>query len=137
MASDLWGSLLRESSKRFRYPDSVCILLGDSECGKTKLVEKLCSTTNGKNNINASSSSSSSTNDDGISKEIMSYNYFEIDEALANSEVPSKVGIWSIGDKCFHGALETIIRPNKSKTDRVRCHFIYQHYIYIHQLITV
>ena len=117
MASDLWGSLLRESSKRFRYPDSVCVLLGDSECGKTKLVEKLCSTNaNGKNNNNNASSSSS----EGISKEIMSYNYFEIDETLANSEVPSKVGIWSVGDKCFHGALETIIRPTKSKIERVR-----------------
>lgn len=118
-SNDLWGSLLRESSKRLRYPDSICIVLGDSECGKTKIVEKLCSTsTNGKN-ANVSSSSS-----ENASREIMSYNYFEIDEVLANSEVPSKVGIWSIGGKCFNGALETIVRSNKIKTERVRLFII-------------
>ena len=112
MANDLWSSLLKESSKRFKYPDATCILLGDVDCGKTKLVENLCSSSNSKDKLQ------SSTSDSNV-KEILSYSFFEVDESMATAETPSRIGVWSINDKCFDQALHTAVRPSKSKSEKV------------------
>ena len=108
MSCDLWTSLLRESSKRSKYHnDSICIFLGDSDCGKTKLIDTLCTN----NNVKDSSAN------EYVSKEILSYNYFDIEDN-SSLDIPSKLGIWSISDKCFNHALETVVNP--TKTNKVK-----------------
>jgi hypothetical protein len=74
--------------------------VGDSSCGKNKLLEKICGST-----------------DAEYVKEIISYNYLEVDEGIPDS---SKVNIWSIGDKCFDLAFETIIHPEKNDKVLIR-----------------
>jgi GTPase SAR1 family protein len=101
--TDLWSSLLRESSKRSNYPEGTVLFLGDSYCGKTKLVEQLC--THDSKDIHSQS--------EYVAKEILSYNFFEIDESFSNSDISSKIGIWSIGDKCFDHAIEMVINAVK------------------------
>ena len=105
---NLWSSLLRESSKKTKYSDALTVFLGNSDCGKTKLVDKLCAHPSKENNVDV----------EYVSKEIVSYNFFETDESLSDTDLHSKVGIWSISDKCFDNALNTVVTP--ANTDRVR-----------------
>ena len=106
MSCELWSALLRESSKRSKYhDDSICVFLGDSNCGKSNLIDRLCATNKLKD--------SNPTSPEYVSKEILSYNYFEIDDG-PSLDIPSKLGIWSISDKCFDRALETVIDPIKT-----------------------
>jgi hypothetical protein len=115
MSSNLWSSLLQESSKRTKHPDSIAIFLGDSECGKTKLVERLC----------ISDNKELLSNSEYVSKEIMSYNFLDIDDAFTSGEMPSKVGIWSISDKCFDNAIETVTKLSKSEKVSIICSVLY------------
>ena len=106
MPHELWSSLLRESSKRTKGIEGVCVFVGDSGCGKSHLIEKLC--------VQETKNQTSITR---VDKEIISYNTFEIDEAISNVEVSPRVGVWSFSDKCFNNALDIVVLP---QTEKVR-----------------
>lgn len=91
--SNLWVSLLRESSKRAQIPESTCILLGDKESGKRTLMERLC------NNV------CKTEHDD-----ILSYNYFDVEEGAF--EFTSKINMWSFGESIFDKSIEILGNSN-------------------------
>lgn len=39
---NLWSSVLQESSKRTKYPVGSVLFVGDANCGRTSLINKLC-----------------------------------------------------------------------------------------------
>lgn len=45
--TNIWESLLKESSKRVHLPDGAVLFFGGAGCGKTSLVNKLCEDSNG------------------------------------------------------------------------------------------
>ena len=45
--TNIWESLLKESSKRVQLPDGSVLFFGSAGCGKTALVNKLCEDSNG------------------------------------------------------------------------------------------
>ena len=57
----LWENLLKESSKRIKQLEGTIVIIGDSGCGKTKLLQSMCPTSTEK-----------------LPNEIISYNFFNI-----------------------------------------------------------
>ncbi len=43
MSSNIWESLLKESAKRVHLPEGTVLFLGNSGCGKSDLVRRICS----------------------------------------------------------------------------------------------
>lgn len=105
---NLWSTLLKESSKRFKAPEATCVFLGDTGIGKSSLVQR----------IGGSSNFDSGSNGRIIS-DILSYAFIDVDEGILNSESVSRINLWSIGDKTFEGCLENVVKPGKS-SERVR-----------------
>lgn len=104
----LWSNLLKESSKRVRLEDSCCIFVGDVGCGKSRLTEKLCFRENSKEQL---------LDTNGYqNKEVISYNYFDVEEGISNSELASKVNLWSISNKSFDNSMETVSFPSPIDT---------------------
>jgi GTPase SAR1 family protein len=66
---NLWASLLRESSKRSHYyPDSKVFLFGESQAGKSSLLQKISS--NYSSNPSVRNSNSSFNNNDDSNSEV-------------------------------------------------------------------
>ena len=106
---NLWSTLLKESSKRFKAPEATCVFLGDTGIGKSSLVQR----------IGGSSNFDSGSNGRIIS-DILSYAFIDVDEGILNSESVSRINLWSIGDKTFEGCLENVVKPGKSSERVIR-----------------
>lgn len=104
--TNLWAEILRESSKRSKYPPSTIIFAGDVGCGKTSLVDKLCSENGSTIQAEKSAAKSSSR------MEILSYNYFNVDDGSIDSESALRVNLWSVSNNTFENAFEVIYRPS-------------------------
>lgn len=106
-AINLWSTLLKESSKRVKAPDSVCIIFGDHDSGKSSLLNKL----GGDSTLGGERNSSTV-------RDIISYTYIDVDEEFLDSDSVSRINLWSISDKTFAGCIENVIKPGES--ERVR-----------------
>ena len=100
---NLWSTLLKESSKRFKAPEATCIFLGDTDIGKSTLLNKIGGSTvepdaNGR-----------------MIKDIISYAFIDVDEGILDSESVSRINLWSISNKTFEGCIENVVRPGKSE----------------------
>ena len=105
---NLWSTLLKESSKRFKAPEATCVFFGDSGIGKSSLVQKIGGSSNFDNGGYGRTIS-----------DILSYAFIDIDEGILNSESVPRINLWSISDKTFEGCLENVVKPGKS-SERVR-----------------
>jgi dynein light intermediate chain 1 len=103
---NLWSSLLKESSKQSRKVDAFCVFLGDGGCGKSKVTDTLCKSSNGDAKENIGSDQK---------QEIVSFNYFDVEEGLADTIIASRVSIWSLSDNVYENLLETILEPTSTE----------------------
>ena len=96
----LWSSLLRESSKKFKVPQAACVVIGDVDVGKRKLVDNMC-------NSNKLSNNQLNMNANDIKTDIVSYNYLDYEEYDNDTSV-SKIHIWTLGLQTFDKAFEPV-----------------------------
>lgn len=101
---NLWGALLRESSKRSKYPASVCVLLGDAACDKSQVTGRLCA--------------GSGEEQPQTSPSILAYDYFSVEDV--ESESPLRVNMWTLHDTTFDGAFDAIYRPVEANESPAR-----------------
>lgn len=101
-SENLWSTLLRECSKRSRFADAHCIFVGESMCGKSALVDKIC---HEDQNLIALHSPN----------EFVGYDYFDVEEGLSDSDLASKINVWSLNENFFENPLETFIQPSKNE----------------------
>ena len=105
-ATNLWETLLRESSKRSKLPEGTVLFFGNMGCGKNVLLEKFCS-------------SNLDTKTSGIGRgkaEVISYNFFnaaDADDGPVDQESVSRVSVWSFNNQTFGGALDIVLNPTK------------------------
>jgi GTPase SAR1 family protein len=103
--ANLWSSLLKESSKRSKLPEATCIFVGDQNVGKNATIEKICAQTENKDLV-------------GRIKDIISYNFIDLDEGSSDAESVTRINVWSFSSKTFDGCFEHVISPKI--IDRVR-----------------
>jgi len=103
----LWSSLLRESSKKFKVPQAACVVIGDVDVGKSKLVDNMC-------NSNKLSNNQLNMNANDINTDIVSYNYLDYEEYDNDTSV-SKIHIWTLGLQTFDKAFEILLNPKKNE----------------------
>lgn len=99
--SNLWETILRDSTKRSRLPEGTILFIGESCSGKNELVEKLTS-------VDSKQSNRSKT-------EILSYCFFHAtdpDEGPVDIETATRINLWSLGDQAF-GASDLVLDPTK------------------------
>eukprot|EP01038_Epipyxis_sp_PR26KG_P005039 gene5039-7030_t len=106
--NNLWSDLLRDSSKRSQNPEATCLFLGDASCGKVELIEKICSMTN---------RNQSDQNLNENTKEILTFNYFEVDDGLLEST--SRINIYVVGDQLFRFTPELLVNATANRNDRL------------------
>lgn len=97
---NLWSNLLKESLKHAQIPAGSCVFVGNSLCGKNLLVDKICA------------SPVVAEEEEDLSKEVVSYDHFEVEEGLETN-----INIWSFGEEIFDNASE--ILKHSHKTDKV------------------
>lgn len=123
---NLWTSLLRESSKRSKVlTDSKVLIVGDPECGKSSLLEKLCTTSN---TLTPNSSSSMLNNDNSLlsmangmhknfPKTFVDYNFLEVDESLildgGENVTTTPINVWSFDPQSYGGQFDFANGLNK------------------------
>ena len=100
---NLWSTFLRESSKRTQNQESTCIFVGDEHCGKRQLASVLCGL---------------DTDKERVTNNIVSYNYFDIDDK--DLEMTTRVNTWLFQKNIFESANE--ILKSTYKTDKVSSH---------------
>lgn len=101
---NLWSSLLKESSKRFKAPEATCVFLGDIDIGKKTLLKKIVG--------------NSTIDDDGadrVIKDIVSYTFIDVEEGMLDSDSLSRINLWSISNRTFEGCLDQVIQSGKSE----------------------
>lgn len=101
---NLWSSLLKESSKRFKAPEATCVFLGDIDIGKKTLLKKIVG--------------NSTIDDDGsdrVIKDILSYTFIDVEEGILDSDSLSRINLWSISNRTFEGCLDHVIQSGKSE----------------------
>ena len=103
---NLWSTLLKESSKRFKAPEATCVFLGNANIGKRSLLSKI-----------GECPAFEADGNGRVIKDISSYTYMDVDEGLLDSDSLSRINLWSVSEKTFEGCIEKVIRPKKS--DRV------------------
>jgi predicted ATPase len=103
-SANLWSSLLKESSKRSKLPDSTCVFVGDKSVGKNAIIEKICAQTE-------------STDAVGRIKDLISYNYIDLDDGSSDAELMARINVWSFSSRTFNDCFEHVLRPKKG--DRV------------------
>ena len=101
----LWSSLLRESSKKFKVPQAACVVIGDVDVGKRKLVDNMC-------NSNKLSNNQQNMTTNNIKTDIVSYNYLDYEEYDNDTSV-SKIHMWTLGLQTFDKAFEILVSPKK------------------------
>ena len=101
-SQNLWSTLLRESSKRFKAPEATCIFCGDRGIGKSSLVSMI----GGNSNYDVDGNG-------GIIKDIISYAFLDVDEGVLDSDSVSKINVWSINNKTFDNCMQNVIKPDK------------------------
>jgi Dynein light intermediate chain (DLIC) len=109
---NLWSTLLKESSKRFKAPEATCIFLGDIDVGKNTLLNKIVG--------------SSAYEVDGTgryTKEIISYSFIDVDEGLLDSDSLSRINMWSISNRTFESSIDLIAKSDKAHRVRISYEF--------------
>ena len=99
---NLWSTLLKESSKRFKAPEATCVFLGNANIGKRTLMAKIgeCPGFDLESNSR-------------VIKDIVSYTYMDVDEGLLDSDSLSRINLWSVSDKNFEDCIDKVIKPRK------------------------
>lgn len=110
MTAELWTTLLRESSKRCAASHAACIVLGDTDVGKSTLLGKITSnstheSTSGKETSNGQFGTNHKV------KDVFSYGYLDVEEGFLDSSSTSRVNFWGISNATFGGCIETVVRP--------------------------
>ena len=99
----LWTSILRESSKKSQTPESTCIIVGNADSGKKSLIGEICKKQGMiENRVDR--------------KDIMSYNYFDVEEGELESA--ARVNVWSFDHHMFGNAFEIVGSYNFSEKVR-------------------
>lgn len=110
---NLWSTLLKESSKRFKAPEATCVFLGNANIGKRTLMGKIGECPG----FDLESSR--------VIKDIVSYTYMDVDEGLLDSDSLSRINLWSVSDKNFEDCIDKVIKSRKLErvgvTIRIRC----------------
>ena len=99
---NLWSTFLRESSKRSQSQEPTCSVVGDETSGaKQLLVKSLCGV--------------SSEGESAVSnrRDIVSYNYFDIDDK--DLESAARVNAWILDNNIFDSAFDILKSSCKSE----------------------
>lgn len=100
--SNLWETILRESSKRARLPEGTVLFIGENSSGKNDLIEKL--------------TSADSKQSNRAKSEILTYSFFHAmdpDEGSVDVETVTRINLWSLGDQALYGASDLVLDPVK------------------------
>lgn len=99
---NIWETLLRDSSKRGRLPEGAILFVGNSGCGKSSLVRRLCA-----QGAEAEVMSNS--------PDILRYDSFvagDSDEGLSDNLSSTRVGVWSASEMTFQDTATAVVAPN-------------------------
>lgn len=105
---NLWSTLLKESSKRFKAPEATCIFLSDIDVGKRTLLVKIVGSSDYEVDVN-----------ERHTKEIISYSYIDVDEGLLDSDSLSRINMWSISSRTFESSIDLITKSDKGHRVRI------------------
>lgn len=149
---NLWSSVLQESSKRTKYPVGTVLVVGDANCGRTSLINKLCEGVDGTGTKTSHLYCKLvyTCTIDKITqcnlfflffkfqilfvvpiatKEIISYSYFDVEDALgtfdSDSGSPLKVNIWSFDSHAFENKSEFVHGVQDSERARAICTYYF------------
>lgn len=107
---NLWSTLLKESSKRFKAPEATCIFLGNVDVGKNTLLNKV-----------VGSSANDVEGNGRYTKEIISYTFIDVDEGLLDSDSLSRINMWSISNRTFESCIDLIVKSDRAHRVRMPC----------------
>lgn len=107
--ANIWTSFLDGCSKRVRNQHGTCVIIGDTQCGKTDLVLKLCADKNLSQQAEEDDEDEDrQKNETSIAqKELLSYDYFYIDDDDDTTD-DSRVNVWSFNDHMFEHAFQIV-----------------------------
>ena len=105
---NIWNSFLAKTSKRVQNEHGTCVIMGDSKCGKTDLMKKLCAEKNLSQQAEDDDDDVVTKNDFALAqKELLSYDYFYIDDDDDTTD-DSRVNVWSFNDHMFEHAFDIV-----------------------------